>query len=124
MQGFILFTLFSEDASSNANWWNNYWWNNFISLGFGVLQAIIICWLSYRLLNKVFVNQRKIGQRLSDRGITSVTAAKQGGLTNNHKKILFGEGGNPYPYEVDLCFISGCDFFRDYQYKLEGLVKQ
>lgn len=94
-----------------------------ISLIVAVIQAIIIFVLTKVLLDKTFKEQRSIGKNLQDYGIEKVRVNKGGTLSKNARDVVFGLNGKQYPTSMDLCFISGNGFFRDFQLKI-GYIKK
>ena len=98
------------------------WADKSVGLIIGVVQAVIIAFITGKLINKAFIKQKSIGSKLSTYGIDKVSI-HAGTLRKNDVNVLFGLHGHPCPIEVKLCFITGNAFFRDYQKNLEHLVE-
>lgn len=88
-----------------------------VGIVIAVLQAIVIAVLTKFLLDQAFKDQRLIGKNLQKYGIHKVHAHKGGTLSKAGKDVCFGLNGKLMPSHLDLCFISGWGFFRDYEMK-------
>ena len=89
---------------------------NLVNILFAIIQACIIVVVTERALNRVFLKERNMGKSLRQCGIEKISASK-GALTARDREKLFGLNGNPVPSEINLCFITGNIFFRDFQEK-------
>lgn len=97
-----------------------------LSIFIAVIQAMLIALITKKFVDKAFQEQRLIGKNLQEYGIKKVSADKGGTLSKSARKVVFGLDGRLYPEKLDLCFISGHGFFRDYETKagyLSDLVK-
>lgn len=86
-----------------------------------ILQAVLIAIITKILLDRAFKDQRLIGKNLQQYGIKKVRADSGGTLSKSSRDIVFGLNGKLYPNKLDLCFITGHGFFRDFQTKAKYL---
>ena len=91
---------------------------NVIDVCFAIIQylliTIVIGFVVKKIVDKSLEKQKHIGENLSKYGIHKVSAHKGGTLNEKDKNVLFGKRGRVFPEEVDLCFLTGWSFFRDY----------
>ena len=99
---------------------------NVIDVCFAIIQylliTIVIGFVVKKIVDKSLEKQKHIGENLSKYGIHKVSAHKGGTLNEKDKNVLFGKRGRVFPEEVDLCFLTGWSFFRDYCEELKNLV--
>ncbi len=88
-----------------------------------IFQAVLIAIITKILLDRAFRDQRLIGKNLQKYGIRKVRADKGGTLSKTGQDIAFGLNGKLIPHKLDLCFITGFGFFRDYQVRTGYLKK-
>ena len=91
--------------------------DEFVGIIIAIFQAVLIAIITKILLDRAFKDQRLIGKNLQKYGIKRVRADKGGTLSKSGKDIVFGLNGKLVPNKLDLCFITGYGFFRDYELK-------
>lgn len=89
-----------------------------INLFFAVIQAIMIALITKSALDRALRKEKEIGKRLKDYGVESVKSG-DGKMLAAHVNLAFGLRGHQIPNEIDLCFITGRAFFRDFQQKTD-----
>lgn len=94
-----------------------------ISLIFAVIQAALIALVTKVWIDKAFREQKVLGKNLQQYGIKKVSRDKGGTLSASAREIVFGLNKREVPSELDLCFITGNGFFRDFQTKKDYLGK-
>lgn len=95
-----------------------------INFGIAIVQAIIIALITGLVLNNVFQRERAIGKGFSKYGIKSIKNSS-GTISLNDTRVLFADGKDfQVPYELNLCFISGSNFFNDYYDRIKSLVER
>lgn len=86
-----------------------------------IIQAILVAIITKILLDRAFKDQRLIGKNLQKYGIKKVKAHRGGTLSKSGRDITFGLNGKLAPQKLDLCFITGWGFFRDFQFRTDYL---
>lgn len=98
-----------------------------ISILVAILQAILISALTGFVLNRSFRRERNMGKNLNRHGIIEIKSAKGGTMSTSDHDIAFGLNGKAVPYELNLCFLTGYHFFKDFEQKegyLSSLVQR
>lgn len=88
-----------------------------IGIIIAILQALLISGLTGFLLNRSFRKERNLGKNLNRHGITEIKSQKGGTMSESDHDIVFGLNGKPIPTELDLCFLTGYNFFNDFEHK-------
>ncbi len=97
--------------------------DEFVGIVIAVLQAVLIAIITKILLDRAFKDQRLIGKNLQKYGIKKVRADRGGTLSKSGVDIVFGLNNKLYPNKLDLCFITGFGFIRDYEVRAGYLKK-
>lgn len=99
----------------------NYWLDAIIQLALAFIPSIGTAVLVAFLLDKAFKRSKKIGDSLVKSGIENIDYVS-GKMSSKDCSILFGLNKREKPFELNLCFLTGDNFFLDnYNYLLELL---
>ena len=111
----MLVLLFVE----TINW--AYWLDIFLSFLIELVPAVFTALLTAWFLDRAFQKSKHIGDSLIKSGIEDIKYAS-GKMTKKDSLKFFGLNGNPKPEEINLCFLTGDNFFLDYYSYLLELV--
>lgn len=115
------FTAFATTAEELQSW--PYYINLFIGFAVAVLQAIILALITKVVVDKSLRKSKSIGDGLTKVGIEKVEV-KNGKMSISDQNVLFGRNGKQMPAKLKLCFLTGVNFFFDYQDDLRRLVEE
>ncbi len=116
MKTFVLATTAAELLS-----WP-YYINLIIGFVVAIMQAIVLAFLTKIVIDKSLRKSKSIGDGLSKIGIEKVEF-RSGKMSISDQNVLFGRNGKQKPAKIKLCFLTGVNFFFDYQEDLRELVK-
>ena len=117
---FEIFTILSTTAEELQSW--PYYINILIGFGVAILQAIVLAIITKIVIDKSLRKSKSIGDGLTKVGIEKVEV-KNGKMSISDQNVLFGRNGKQMPTKLKLCFLTGVNFFFDYQEDLRNLVR-
>ena len=93
--------------------------------GVDILTALIASFTTAALvalfLDKAFKRSKKLGDSLVKSGIDKIEYVS-GKMSRRDRSILFGLNNKTKPIELNLCFLTGDNFFLDYYDYLQQLL--
>lgn len=114
------YIFLSTTAEELQSW--PYYVNIIIGFAVAILQSIILVFLTKIVIDKSLRKSKSIGDGLSKIGIERVEV-RSGKMSISDQNVLFGRNGKQKPTKLKLCFLTGVNFFFDYQDDLKELVK-
>ena len=114
-----LFIVLATTAEELQSW--PYYVNILIGFGVAILQAIVLAVITKIVIDKSLRKSKSIGDGLTKVGIEKVEV-KSGRMSISDQNVLFGRNGKQKPTKLKLCFLTGVNFFYDYQEDLRNLV--
>lgn len=102
-------------------------WPYYANIGIGVVvaiaQSLFLAFITKIFIDKSLRKSKSIGDGLSKIGIEKVEL-ESGRLSISDQNILFGRHRKKgMPEQLKLCFLTGVNFFFDFQEDLRNLVK-
>ena len=114
-----LFIVSATTAEELQSW--PYYIDILIGFGVAILQAIVLAIITKIVIDKSLRKSKSIGDGLTKVGIEKVEV-KNGKMSISDQNVLFGRNGKQMPTKLKLCFLTGVNFFYDYQEDLRNLV--
>lgn len=116
----VYLSVFATTAEELQSW--PYYVNIIIGFVVAVLQAVILAFITKVVIDKSLRKSKSIGDGLTKVGIEKVEV-KNGKMSISDQNVLFGRNGKQKPAKLKLCFLTGVNFFFDYQDDLRRLVE-
>ena len=111
-----IFLLESNLADNIFNWFEV-----LIDFCIELIPAVITALLTAWFLDKAFQKSKHLGDSLVKSGIENIEYTS-GKMSKKDRAKLFGLNGKVKPNEINLCFLTGDNFFLDYYEYLLDLV--
>lgn len=106
-----MFSIFLLESNLADNIF--YWIEVLIDFSIELIPAVITALLTAWFLDKAFQKSKHLGDSLVKSGIDNIEYAS-GKMSKRDRTKFFGLNGKEKPNEINLCFLTGDNFFLDY----------